>query len=230
MRVLVADDEPNLLNSIGAFLRAESIEAALVPDGSKAQAILADEPFDAAVLDIRMPVLDGMSLLRWIGEEGLSLPVIMMSAHGDVQDAVEAMRLGAFDYLVKPFDPDELVIRLRKAVRARRLTADREASRRPGGEKVRMVGDSPALREAQRLIERAAPTPSTVLITGESGTGKEVAARLIHERSGRQGAFVAVNLSAIPESLLESELFGFEKGAFTGAADRKLGLFELADA
>jgi two-component system response regulator AtoC len=229
MRVLVADDEPNLLSSIGAFLKAESIESVLAPDGSKAKNMLSEEPFDAAVLDIRMPGLDGMSLLSWIKEEGLILPVIMMSAHGDIQDAVEAMRLGAFDYLVKPFDPDELAIRLRKAVRERRLSADREASRRPAGEHVKMVGDSPAVKEALRLIERAAPTPSTILITGESGTGKEVAARLVHERSGRQGAFVAVNLGAVPENLLESELFGYEKGAFTGASERKLGLFELAD-
>jgi len=229
MRILVADDEPNLLSSIGAFLKADSIDAALSPDGAKAKALLSEESFDAAVLDIRMPGLDGISLLRWIKDEGLTLPVIMMSAHGDVRDAVEAMRLGAVDYLVKPFDPDELTIRLRKAVRDRRLSADREAAKRPSGDRVRMVGDSPAVMEAMRLIERAAPTPSTILITGESGTGKEVAARLVHERSGRQGAFVAVNLGAVPENLLESELFGYEKGAFTGAADRKLGLFELAD-
>jgi len=229
MRIIVADDEPNLLSSIGAFLKAESIDAALSPDGAKAKALLSEESFDAAVLDIRMPGLDGISLLRWIKDEGLTLPVIMMSAHGDVRDAVEAMRLGAVDYLVKPFDPDELAIRLRKAVRDRRLSADREAAKRPSGDRVRMVGDSPAVLEARRLIERAAPTPSTILITGESGTGKEVVARLVHERSGRQGAFVAVNLGAVPENLLESELFGYEKGAFTGAVDRKLGLFELAD-
>lgn len=229
MRILVADDEPNLLSSIGAFLKAESIDAVLVPDGAKAKERLADESFDAVVLDIRMPLLDGISVLRWIKDEGLVLPVVMMSAHGDVRDAVEAMRLGAADYLVKPFDPDELVLRLRRAVRDRRLSADREASRRPGGERVRMVGTSQALLEAQRLISRAAPTPSTILITGESGTGKEVAAKLVHEMSGRQGAFVAVNLGAVPENLLESELFGYEKGAFTGALDRKLGLFELAD-
>ncbi len=229
MRILVADDEPNLLSSIGAFLHAESIDAVLVPDGAKAKERLSDEPFDVVVLDIRMPLLDGMSVLRWIKDEGLVLPVIMMSAHGDVRDAVEAMRLGAFDYLVKPFDPDELVLRLRRAARDRHLTADREAASRPAGERVRMVGKSQAMLEAQRLIARAAPTPSTILITGESGTGKEVAARLVHGASGRPGAFVAVNLGAVPDNLLESELFGYEKGAFTGAIDRKLGLFELAD-
>jgi len=229
MRVIVADDEPNMLSSVGAFLKSESIEAILSPDGVKARTLLSEESFDAAVLDIRMPGLDGISLLRWIKDEGLALPVIMMSAHGDVRDAVEAMRLGATDYLVKPFDPDELAIRLKKAVRDRRLSADREVSRRPSQARVRMVGESAAVKEALRLIDRAGPTPSTVLITGESGTGKEVAARLVHDRSGRQGAFVAVNLGAVPENLLESELFGYEKGAFTGATERKLGLFELAD-
>jgi two-component system response regulator AtoC len=229
MRVLVADDEPNLLSSISAFLQMETIESVPAPDGLVAKTLLAEESFDAALLDIRMPGLDGIDLLSWIKEAGFSLPVIMMSAHGDVRDAVEAMRLGACDYLVKPFDPDELVIRIRKAVRERRLSARGEAAHLPDSETPRMIGDSPAVHEALRMIEKAAPTPATVLISGESGTGKEVAARLIHEKSGRQGAFVAVNLGAIPETLMESELFGYEKGAFTGAADRKRGLFELAD-
>lgn len=230
MRVLVADDEPTMLTSIASFLDMERISHALAPDGLRAKAYLSEESFDAAVIDIRMPGLDGLSLLRWIMDGGPAIPVIMMSAHGDLRDAVEAMRLGAWDYLVKPFDPDELAIKLRKAVRERRLSADREASRRPRREEaVAMVGDSPGLREAQALLDKAAPTPVTVLVSGESGTGKEVAARYLHDKSGRLGAFVAVNLGAIPETLMESELFGYEKGAFTGAAERKRGLFELAD-
>ncbi|MBP7262544.1 MAG: sigma-54-dependent Fis family transcriptional regulator [Spirochaetia bacterium] len=229
MRVLVADDEPRLLDSIKDFLGAEGIDVGTAPDGSAARSLVSEEAWDAAVLDIRMPGMDGLALLAWIKEAGYSLPVIMMSAHGDVRDAVEAMRLGACDYLVKPFDPDELVMRLRKAVRERRLLADREASRRPDSEPTRLIGHSPAIQEALRLVDRAAPTPATVLVSGESGTGKEVLARLIHERSGRQGAFVAVNLGAVPETLMESELFGYEKGAFTGASERKQGLFELAD-
>jgi two-component system response regulator AtoC len=229
MRVLVADDEPNLLSSISAFLKMEEIVAIPAPDGLVAKKLLAEESYDAALLDIRMPGLDGIALLSWIKETGLALPIIMMSAHGDVRDAVEAMRLGACDYLVKPFDPDELVIRIRKAVQERRLSARGEAAHLPDTENIQMIGDSPAIREALRLIEKAAPTPATVLVSGESGTGKEVAARLIHDQSGRQGAFVAVNLGAIPETLMESELFGYEKGAYTGATDRRRGLFELAD-
>ncbi len=229
MKILVADDEPNILKSIDMFLSAESVASVLASDGLKAQEFIAADSYDAAVLDIRMPGLDGIALLRWIKEQGFTLPVIMMSAHGDVRDAVEAMRLGAYDYLVKPFDPDELLIRLRKAVRERRLETGRELEARPGGERPQLIGTSLAVQEALRLIDKAAPTPATVLISGESGTGKEVAARLLHTKSGRQGAFVAVNLGAVPENLLESELFGYEKGAFTGASERKLGLFELAD-
>ena len=229
VNILVADDEPNILKSIEMYLSSESIRTASAPDGLRAQELLADDSYDAAVLDIRMPGMDGITLLRWIKEQGYALPVIMMSAHGDVRDAVEAMKLGAYDYLVKPFDPDELLIRLRKAVRERRLEADREASRRPEAEGAPLVGASPAMLEARRLVDKAARTPATVLISGESGTGKEVIARLVHERSGRAGAFVPINLGAVPENLLESELFGYEKGAFTGAAERKPGLFELAD-
>ncbi|HAE20769.1 MAG TPA: sigma-54-dependent Fis family transcriptional regulator [Spirochaetaceae bacterium] len=229
MKILVADDEPNILKSIDMFLSVESVRSVLAPDGLKAQELIAADSYDAAVLDIRMPGLDGIALLRWIKEQGFTLPVIMMSAHGDVRDAVEAMRLGAYDYLVKPFDPDELLIRLRKAVRERRLETGKELETRPGGEQPQLIGTSMAVQDALRLIDKAAPTPATVLISGESGTGKEVAARLLHTKSGRQGSFVAVNLGAVPENLLESELFGYEKGAFTGAAERKLGLFELAD-
>ncbi len=228
MQVLLVDDEPNLLRSLEGFLKTEGIGCLTAPEGRAGQAILQDRAVDAVVLDLRMPGMDGMTLLRWIKESGPDVPVIMASAHGDVGDAVEAMKLGAYDYLVKPFDPDELVLRLRKAVRERTLRNGVEAERRSADEGVEVIGESPAIREAVRLVEKAAVTPATILLTGESGTGKEVAARLAHQASGRTGPFIAVNLGAIPETLIESELFGHEKGAFTGADTRKQGLFELA--
>ncbi len=228
MQVLLVDDEPNLLRSLEGFLKTEGIGCHTAPEGRAAQTILQERTVDAVVLDLRMPGMDGMTLLRWIKESGPDVPVIMASAHGDVGDAVQAMKLGAYDYLVKPFDPDELVLRLRKAVRERALSNGAEAERRSTEERVELVGTSPPILEAVRLIEKAAVTPATILLTGESGTGKEVAARLAHQASRRSGPFIAVNLGAIPDTLLESELFGHEKGAFTGADSRKQGLFELA--
>ncbi len=230
MQVLLVDDEPNLLVSLEGFLKTEGIGCFTAPEGRTAQAILQERTVDAVVLDLRMPGMDGMSLLRWIKDSGPDVPVIIASAHGDVGDAVQAMKLGAYDYLVKPFDPDELVLRLRKAVKERTLANGAEAERRSSDEGVEFVGSSPAILDARRLIEKAAVTPATILLTGESGTGKEVAARLVHQASRRPGPFIAVNLGAIPDTLVESELFGHEKGAFTGADSRKQGLFELAQA
>ena len=228
MRVLIVDDEPRLVESLREYIAAEAIESEAAGDGLAAKRLLGEETFDSVVTDLRMPALDGLGLLRWIKDEGPPIPVVVISAHGEVRDAVEAMKLGAYDYLVKPFDPDELVIRLRKAVEGHRGSLRLAACKLRFAEGGGLVGESPAMREVLRLVDKVAPTNSTVLITGESGTGKEVAARLIHERSGREGPFVAVNLGAVPESLLESELFGHEKGAFTGADARKAGLFETA--
>jgi len=228
MRILIVDDERRMTEALSSFLSMEGIEAQTAKDGFSAQKRLEEEAFDAVVTDLRMPGLDGMGLLKWIKGSGPFLPVIVISAHGEVRDAVEAMRLGAYDYLVKPFDPEELSIRLRKAISERRSLGLLEAGARRYGEGTRLIGESPAIKEAVRLIERAAPSSATMLLTGESGTGKEVAARLVHELSGREGAFVAVNVGAVPETLLESELFGHEKGAFTGADMRRLGLFETA--
>jgi two-component system response regulator AtoC len=182
-----------------------------------------------------MPKMDGLQVLRKIHETGPGLPVIMMSAHGEIQDAVEAMKIGATDYLVKPFDPAELALRLEKAIADSRLIrlacaglrlADAADSASSGA----WLGDDPAMATVRDLVRRVAPSSSTVLITGESGTGKEVIARELHRLSPRAaGPFVPVNVGALPESLLESELFGYEKGAFTGAESRKQGLFELAN-
>jgi len=232
LRVLIIDDEKNLRESLAAFLRTEGMEALLSASADAARELLETERVDAVVVDLRMPGMSGLDFLAWLREGGPSVPALMISAHGDVADAVEAMKRGAADYLVKPFDPEELAVRLRKAVGdARLVAAARAASASPDREPPEQawIGSGAAMTELRRLIERVAPTNSTVLVTGESGTGKEVVARLLHRLSHRSsGPFIPINLGGIPENLLESELFGYEKGAFTGAEARKIGLFELA--
>jgi len=229
VKVLVADDEKNIRDSIARYLALEGIESACVENGLAATRLLEEQVFAAGVVDLRMPAMDGLGLLRWIREAGLRLPVIMISAYGEVQDAVEAMKLGAQDYVVKPFDPEELVVRLKKIIEAQSLRDRVALETREEDARGATLGRSPAMRELARMVEKVAATPATVLITGESGTGKEVVARMIHARSPReQGPFVPVNVAGIPDTLLESELFGYERGAFTGAERRKNGLFEMA--
>ncbi len=227
MRILIVDDEARMAESIKEYFEPEGLDSDLAANGEEARRMLEEKPYDALVSDLRMPGMDGMQLLRWVKEEGPEIPAIMISAHGDIRDAVEAMREGAYDYLVKPFDPDELLLKVRKAVENRRLRLSVIAGM-AGKAKDEMIGDSPAMREVDRILAKASPSGATILITGESGTGKEVAARLSHRYSRREGPFVPINMGAFPEQLLESELFGYEKGAFTGADSRKQGLFESA--
>ena len=233
-RVLIVDDEPNLRESLREYLALEGFFCALAEDGPAALHALSRDVFDAVVLDLRLPGMDGLAVLEAIRAQGPSLPVIMMSAHGQIPDAVEAIRLGAVDFLVKPFNPEELSVRLERAVSEGKLMRMAELGLRlsavDGDESGRLwLGDSPAMRSVSALVSKAAPSDITVLITGESGTGKEVVAREIHRLSPRaSGPFVPVNLSALPDSLVESELFGHEKGSFTGAESRKAGYFELA--
>lgn len=227
MKILIADDEKNIREALVKWLTASGFEAKGVENGLAAQRLLQEEAFAAVVSDLRMPGLDGLDLLRWCRNDGPDVPFIMISAHGEIRDAVEAMRLGAKDYLVKPFDPAELDVRLQAALSAHRdgrvlralKTSDDSSTQPP----------SAAWSRIETVLAKAAPTQALILITGESGTGKEVLARRIHALSSRrQGPFVAINIGGLPESLLESELFGYEKGAFTGAEKRKSGLFELA--
>ncbi len=227
MRILIVDDEKKMAESIRDYFEPEGLESDIASNGEEGRRKLEEKAYDALVSDLRMPGLDGMSLLRWVREEGPDIPVIMISAHGEIRDAVEAMRVGAYDYLVKPFDPDELLLKLRKAVDNRRLRLS-VAAGMSGKAKDEMIGESTALREVDRILAKASPSGATILVTGESGTGKEVAARISHRYSKREGPFVPINMGAFPEQLLESELFGYEKGAFTGADSRKQGLFESA--
>ena len=234
MKVLVADDESAIRDSLHRYLELDGAEATTAEDGLAAQRRLGEEAFDAAIIDLRMPRLDGLELLRWIRAERPRLPVLMVSAFGEVADAVTAMKLGASDYIVKPFDPEELLMRLRKVVKERALRDQAEAAARAvppsGRQDEQQHQQSTAMQRIDELVQRAAPTPATVLITGESGAGKEVVARALHRKSGRAGPFIAVNSGGIPEALLESELFGHERGAFTGATERRIGMFELASA
>jgi len=226
MRILVCDDEKNIRENIAEYLGLEGVETLQAQNGLAAQKLLTEQQVDGAVVDLKMPGMNGLELLEWIRREGPDVPVIMISAFGDIEDAVNAMKKGAADYIVKPFDPDDLLLRVRRAVEDRELRARAAAWQEAEGV---TESASPVMRDVYRLAGKVAPTDSTVLITGESGTGKEVLARHIHELSPRAPRpFFPINIGGLPETLIESELFGYERGAFTGAEQRKRGMMELA--
>jgi two-component system response regulator AtoC len=228
-QILVADDEPNLRRVLEAQLRRDGFDVIGVEDGRAALEALAEHHVDVVITDLRMPHVDGMALLKHVVAEFPRVPVIMITAHGTVDTAVEALKLGAFDYITKPFDRDELKSAIRKAARTRELSQTTASNATAVGGRFRIIGQSPKMTEVFDVIERVADTPSTVLVTGESGTGKELVARALHEYSRRaKKPFVRVNCAAIPTELLEAELFGYERGAFTGAVTSKPGRFELA--
>ena len=229
--ILVADDEHNLRKVLGAILRRQGHQVIAVSDGAQAWAALADNQIHALITDLRMPKMDGMELLRRTVKAYPGIPAIMLTAHGSVDNAVEAVKLGAFDYIEKPFEQKQIRQVIAKALRTQELRS--QEIQLAGGEEAPgrygLVGQSPAMHEVYNIIEKVAGTPSTVLITGESGTGKELIARALHEQSPRQKQpLIKVNCAAIPDTLIESELFGYEKGAFTGATRSKPGRFELA--
>ncbi len=229
-QILIADDEPNLRRVLGAQLARDGHEVHLVGDGGEAMNVLSDNHIDLLICDLKMPVMDGMALLRHALALHPHLPVIMITAHGTVDNAVEALKTGAFDYITKPFDQSELRLIVRKALRTQDLSA-RDATSAQGDLNCRygIIGQSAAIGEVYSVIERVADSPTTVLVTGESGTGKELVARALHESSSRkERPFIKVNCAAIPRELIESEFFGHERGAFTGAVASKPGRFELA--
>jgi len=233
MRILIVDDDAGLRQSLGLLLNESGYEATAEGDPEQALARALAERFDAILCDVRMPRMDGLTFLRrYRAEHGTAL-LLMMSAHGGEDAAIAAMREGAYDYLHKPFKPDEVLLTLRKAEERERLKREVESLRASlGAEAVRdlMIAESRSLRGLLELAERVAAHGTTVLITGESGTGKEVLARAIHRMSPRSAnAFTAINCAAIPEQLLESELFGHVRGAFTGATGDRAGIFESCD-
>ena len=244
-RILVVDDERNIRRVLQALLESDGYAVDAAADGDEARALLrrSGGGYDVVLTDLRMPGCDGLQLLRWVRESHPDTPVVMLTAHGTVDVAVEAMRAGAFDFITKPFDDAELRDILSKAVayaEANRKRAylpaaadgdDADADDERAAEVLReIVGISASLQQVFTLIRKVAASPTTLLVRGESGTGKELVARAIHKLSDRADKpFVAVNCTAIPENLFESELFGHEKGAFTGATTTRPGRFELAD-
>ena len=232
-KVLVVDDEPGLRQSLGLLLSDAGYAVTAESDGRQALERALAEPFDLVLCDVRMPQMDGLTFLRTYRSRGGAALVIMMSAYGGEDAALAAMKEGAYDYLPKPFRPDEVVLTLRKAEERERLGRDvagLRAQLATGPAERGLVAESRAMRAALELVARVAEHNTTVLITGESGTGKEVIARAIHRASQRaQRPFVGINCAAIPESLLESELFGHVRGAFTGATADKAGLFDQAN-
>ena len=236
IRILVADDEANIRKVLSKTLEREGYDVVSVRDGQEALEIvqhrnLEDDPIGVVVTDIRMPRMDGMTLLARLREGNPDVPVILITAHGTVDTAVAALKQGAFDYITKPFDQVELLQVIRKAIASRELGVGEGRVFKAGtSARQRLVGESEQMRHVLGIIERVADSPSTVLITGESGTGKELVARALHELSSRrEKPFIALNCAAIPKDLMESEMFGHERGAFTGATTSKPGRFELAD-
>ncbi|MDB4969743.1 MAG: two component, sigma54 specific, transcriptional regulator, Fis family [Myxococcales bacterium] len=236
-RIVLADDELNLRKVLGTILARDGYEVLEARDGEEALRLVDQHAsaVAAVITDLRMPRLDGMGLLRRVVADHPDIPVIMITAHGSVDSAVEAVKLGAFDYIEKPFEQTQIQEVVAKAIKTHEL--DKRAPRAqlaqppgaPGG-RFGLIGRSPVLELVFSVIEKVADTPSTVLISGESGTGKELIARALHANSSRKnGPFIKINCAAIPKTLMESELFGYEKGAFTGAVGSKPGRFELAD-
>jgi len=229
-QVLIVDDEPNMRRVLAALLEREPCDVLQAGDGVEALQVLDDDLVHVIVADLRMPNMDGMELLKKVVARDPNLPFVVLTAHGTVDTAVEAMKLGAFDFITKPFEKDELLAIVRKALRSVRLDAATPAP--PSGEskRYRIIGDSEPMQLVYAILDKVADTPTTVLITGESGTGKELVARALHANSRlAPKPYIRVNCAAIPRELIESEFFGYEKGAFTGAVTSKPGRFELAD-
>jgi nitrogen regulation protein NR(I) len=228
--VLIVDDEVNIRRVLAAMLKREGYEVTTAADGEQALAVLHKTPVHVVVSDLVMPRLGGMELLKRVAADFPDVPVIVITAHGSVDSAVAALKAGAFDYITKPFEQEDLKKVIAKAARAHDLERQNVHASFAEGDRPPLVGDSPAMKSIYDMIARVADSPSTVLVTGESGTGKELIAKALHRGSSRRDKpLIKVNCAAIPKDLVESELFGYERGAFTGAVGSKPGRFELAD-
>jgi len=232
-RILIVDDEIKMRRILQIILKDQGYKIDLAQDGNEAWQHFQRTFYDLVITDLKMPGKDGMELLRLINKKNSDVPVIVITAYGGVESAVKAIKAGAFDYITKPFENEEIRIIVSKAISYSRLQNENRYLREAVGVKYgfdHFIGDSPNIRGVRKLAAQVAQTASTVLIQGESGTGKELLARLLHFNSPRSARpFVPFNCGALPDTLLESELFGYEKGAFTGAFKKKLGRFEIAD-
>ncbi len=228
--ICLVDDEPAILNALSSILEDEGYQVTLAKSGVEALKIIKADPPDLVMLDIWMPELDGLETLKRAKQQCPNLPVIMMSGHGSVETAVKSTKLGAYDYLEKPLDLQKVTILLKNALHQRKLEEENLNLRVQVERHFELVGTSPAMQQLRQIISAAAPTHSRVLISGENGTGKELVARAIHSQSPRcTHPFIEINCAAITETLIETELFGHERGAFTGAVSQKRGKFDLAD-
>jgi len=230
LKILLTDDESSIRKALREILEYENYEVFEAGSGVECLELIGKENIDLMLLDIKMQGMDGMEVMEKLNEQGHDFPVIMLSGHGNIDAAVQATKLGAFDFLQKPPDLNRLLISVRNALEKQSLILENKKMRRRISRVNEIIGDSDPIKNIRNTIKKVAPTDARVLITGENGTGKELVARWLHEYSRRNnGPFVEVNCAAIPAELLESELFGHEKGAFTGAANRRIGKFEQAD-
>ncbi len=228
-KILIVDDQAAIREELAYALKFEGFDTVEAKDGEEALAAAAKGDLDVVLLDIKMPGLDGMQVLSRLRQEHPDLAVVMISGHGDIETAVVAVKQGATDFLPKPFDTDRVLVSVNNALRLRNLSQENTALRDQLATQHQILGESEGIQEVLRIIQRVAPTDASVLITGENGTGKELVARQVHARSSRsKGPMVAVNCAAIPEDLIQSELFGHLKGAFTGATQNRKGHFETA--
>jgi len=229
-KVLIIDDEKSIRKTLREILEYENFKVDEAGDGAEGSSMAEKENYDIILCDIKMPKVDGMEALDRIQKAHPDTPVIMISGHGTIETAVEAVKKGAFDFIAKPLDLNRLLVTIRNAMDKTSLVSDVKILKKKISKTYEMIGESPAIKQIQEMIEKVAPTDARVLITGENGTGKELVARWLHEKSNRaSNAFIEVNCAAIPSELIESELFGHEKGAFTSAVAQRKGKFELAE-
>ena len=229
-KILVIDDERSIRNTLKEILEFEKHQVTLAENGKQGLEAAQNAVFDLIFSDIKMPEMDGIELLVHLNEITIEAPIVMISGHGNIETAVECIKKGAFDFIVKPIDLNRLLITVRNALERNSLVTETKTLKKKVAKRHQMIGSSLAIEKVRMMIERVAPTDARVLITGDNGTGKEIVARLLYEQSNRiEAPFVEVNCAAIPSELIESELFGHEKGAFTSAIKQRIGKFEQAD-